>query len=223
MFQIKKGARLQGSLFLLITLSVFCVFYFSFKELFLEKEVVFELAQKADFSKEYKKAERYYLLATKAENKNLKRLSCYYLGLLYKKTNKDTGVKNFKKAENYLKEAAILGLKEAQYELALLYDTGDKVQEDRAAALYWMEQSAAQDFAEAQYALAVWQERGYYGKVDMQKALSLYEKAANKDYEPAVKGLALIYKLGAEGISPDEKKASFWMKKVLKNKKERNM
>ncbi len=218
MLYLKKGIRVTNSLFLLMVLSIMGVFYFSFKDLFLKEEQQFELAQQADFNKEYKKAEKYYLLAGRAKNnKNIQMLSYYYLGLLYKRKD-TTALQNFKKSEEYLIKSAELGLKQAQYELALLYDTGDKIKEDRINALFWMEKAAEQNFAEAQHALAVWTERGYYGKVDMPKAVMLYEKAANQGYKPAQKGLALIYKLGVEGVAPDKEKADFWLKKVLKNK-----
>lgn len=215
MLKIKKGARFSSFLFLLTILSLFLVLYVAFKDFFLSPKEQFVLAQRADFNKEYKKAEKYYLLTEKAENSQLSVLSSYYLGLLYKKKDANL-LKHFQKSEAFLEKAAKKGLAQAQYELALLYDTGDKIEEDHSKAVYWMQKSAEQGFVDAEYAYAIYIDRGYIEGMGMAQSLIYYERAANKGHQAAIKGLALIYKLGAEGIEPNEEKYLFWKNKVLK-------
>ena len=132
---MKKRSQLNRFIFLLFILSVVAVFYAAFKDFFLQPAAQFELAIKADADGQYKKAEKYYILASKSETGEIKRLSFYYLGLLYKK--KDASLlKNYQKSEQYLKKSADLGLKQAQYELALLYHAGDKVKENNEKAFF---------------------------------------------------------------------------------------
>ncbi len=213
--KLKKRNQLNRFIFLLLVLSFIGVFYASFKDFFIEPSAQFELALKADADKMYQKAEKYYLLASKSETGELKRLSFYYLGMLYKK--KDSGVlKNYQKSETYLKKAADLDLKQAQYELALLYHAGDKIPENMEKALSYMKMAVEKQYAPAEYVWAVWIERGYMGKVSAQESLSYYEKAAHQGYMPAIKGLALIYQLGSSDIKQDPKKAQYWYERILK-------
>ncbi len=215
MLKIKKGARFSSFLFTLTILSVGGVIYGVTKDFFLSPIEQFQIAQQADFNKEFKKAERFYLLSERSKDISVSRLSSYYLGLLYKK-NEARGLQNFNEAKRFLTKAAELGLPQAQYELALLYDTGDKIKEDRDQALFWMKKAADSGFVEAEYAYGVYLDRGYKAGEGISQALLYYEKAANKGHQRAIKGLALIYKMGADGIAPDADKATFWMNKVLK-------
>lgn len=214
---MKKRSQLNRFIFLLFILSVVAVFYAAFKDFFLQPAAQFELAIKADADGQYKKAEKYYILASKSETGEIKRLSFYYLGLLYKKKEASL-LKNYQKSEQYLKKSADLGLKQAQYELALLYHAGDKVKENNEKALSYMKMAVDQNFAPAEYVWAVWLERGYMGEVLTQEVLSYYEKAANQGYLPAIKGLALVYQIGSEHIQKDEQKAKYWYERILKQK-----
>ncbi len=215
MLKLKKGARLSSFLFFLTILSFGGVSYVVFKDFFLSPIELFEKAQLADYNKEFKKAEKYYLLSARADDASISTLSAYYLGLLYKKSEAKV-LQNYQKSKTYFEKAALEGLPQAQYELALLYDTGDKIRENRIDAIKWMQKAAEQGFVDAEYAYAVYIDRGYVEGLKSLQALSYYEKAAMKGHVPAMKGLALIYKLGAEGIPPDEEKYHFWMNKVLK-------
>ena len=213
--KLKKRNRLNRFIFLLLVLSLIGVFYASFKDFFIESSAQFELALKADADKMYQKAEKYYLLASKSETGDLKKLSFYYLGMLYKK--KDAGVlKNYQKASKYLEKSANLGLKQAQYELALLYHAGDKIPENMEKAISYMKLAVDQQYAPAEYVWAVWIERGYIGKASLQASLIYYEKAAHQGYMPAMKGLALLYQLGSSDIQKDPQKAQYWYEQILK-------
>lgn len=215
MLKLKKGARLSSFLFFLMLLSFGGVSYVVFKDFFLAPAELFEKAQLADYNKEFKKAEKYYLLAVRSDDVSISTLSAYYLGVLYKKSEAKV-LQNYQKSKTFFEKAALKKLPQAQYELALLYDTGDKIKENRIEAVKWMQKAAEQGFVEAEYAYGVYIDRGYVEGLSSIHALPYYEKAAMKGHVPAIKGLALIYKLGAEGIPPDEEKYHFWMNKVLK-------
>ena len=215
MLKLKQGTRLSSFLLLLTLISLMGVSYAVFKDFFLTSSELFEKAQQADYNKEFKKAEKYYLLTECAKDSSLSVLSSYYLGLLYKKKEARV-LQNFQKSKIYLEKAAQKGLAQAQYELALLYDTGDRILENRTEAIKWMQKSAEQGFVDAEYAYAIYIDRGYIEGLNITQAIPYYEKAAQKGHLQAIKGLALIYKLGAEGIAPDEEKYYFWMNKVLK-------
>ena len=215
MLKLKKGARLSSFLFLLTMLSLVGVSYAVFKDFFLTPVEQFEKAQIADNKKEFKKAEKYYLLSERAKDASISTLSAYYLGLLYLK-KEALVLKNAQKGKTFLEKAASKGLPQAQYQLALLHDTGVQIQENRLEAVKWMEKAAKQGYVDAEYAYAVYIDRGYVEGLKSLDAISYYEKAAQKGHLSAIKGLALIYKMGADGVAPDEEKYRFWMNKVLK-------
>lgn len=215
MLKIKKGARFSSFLFTLTILSLGGVIYGVTKDFFLSPMEQFQIAQQADFNGEFKRAERFYLLSERSKDISVSRLSSYYLGMLYKK-NEAKGMRDFEASKQFLTRSAELGLPQAQYELALLYDTGDKIKENRKQALFWMKKAADAGFVEAEYAYGVYLDRGYEAGQGISQAILYYEKAANKGHQRAIKGLALIYKMGAEGIAPDVDKSAFWMNKVLK-------
>ena len=80
MLKLKKGARLSSFLFLLTMLSLVGVSYVVFKDFFLTSVEQFEKAQLADNKKEFKKAEKYYLLSERVKESSISTLSAYYLG-----------------------------------------------------------------------------------------------------------------------------------------------
>ena len=100
----------------------------------------------------------------------------------------------------------------AAYKLALLYDTGDRVPENRERAIYWLQKAEQANLADAQYVMAVWSERGYFGASGADLTLPLYEAAARQGHLNAMKSLANIYR----DIDPE--KHQFWMEKIRKHK-----
>ena len=101
---------------------------------------------------------------------------------------------------------------EAAYKLALMYDTGDRVPENRKQAIYWIRQAERQNLAEAQYVMAVWAERRYFGAESEDLVLPLYNAAARQGHLNAMKSLANIYR------DTDPEKHEFWMKKIRRHK-----
>lgn len=148
MKKLKKIPYLTHSLFILIIISLFGIIYFSFKDFMLSPAEQFEMAQTAERDGSLRKAERYYLMATNGDDANVSKIASYYLGRLYK-TGGDGFEINGRRAEMFLEQAALKGLPQAQYELALLYDVGDKIPENREKAIKWMNASAQQGYADA--------------------------------------------------------------------------
>lgn len=159
-----------------------------------------------------KEALKHLILAQKSQEKTIKKMSSAYLGYLYHHGSNEIPV-NMDKAIFYYEEAATLNSKEALYTLALLYDAGDKVPENRDKAKEYM-LKASEELPDAQYAIAVWIERGYFGKPDTQKAVNLYEKAAHAGVQNAIKSLISIYHGGFGGFPTNIQKENYWRKKL---------
>lgn len=100
----------------------------------------------------------------------------------------------------------------AAYKLALLYDVGDRVPENRERAIYWLQKAEQANLADAQYVMAVWAERGYFGAASQDLVLPMYEAAARQGHLNAMKSLANIYR------ETNIEKHQFWMEKIRKYK-----
>jgi len=100
----------------------------------------------------------------------------------------------------------------AAYKLALLYDTGDRVPENRERAIFWLQKAEQANLADAQYVMAVWSERGYFGRGSADLTIPLYEAAARQGHLNAMKSLANIYR------ETDLEKHNFWMRKIRNHK-----
>ncbi len=96
----------------------------------------------------------------------------------------------------------------AAYKLALLYDTGDRVPENRQQALHWLRKAEQANLPDAQYVMAVWSERGYFGPSGADLVIPLYEAAARQGHLNAMKSLANIYR------DTNPEKHQFWMDKI---------
>lgn len=213
MKNIKKGRRLSHFLFLLIAISLFGIIYLALKDFMLTPAQQFEVAQSAEKEGSYKRAERYYLMVINGQDKNASKLASYYLGSLYRKGAPDFPISG-KKAILFLEQAAQQGLPQAQYELAVMYDVGDKIKTNRSKAVAWMNTAAQQGYTDALYGLGVWIERGYLGNPDMTKVVALYERAAAQNHVYAITSLIALYSGGLGGFPADAQKASYWMNKL---------
>ncbi|MDD3669596.1 MAG: tetratricopeptide repeat protein [Alphaproteobacteria bacterium] len=162
---------------------------------------------------EYVMAERGFLRAMRSGIPGIVSVSAYRLGLLYSAGH--AGVpRDGVKATGYFLLAASNGILPAQYQLALLYDVGDKVPENRDKAKVWMERAADGGLIDAVYALGVWHERGYYGAPNLDVAVPLYERAAQAGHLNAMKSLAAIYGSGYGAFPDNLEKSSHWMNEI---------
>ncbi len=160
---------------------------------------------------QYPKAKAHLLRATKAQNA----YALYILGTMEIEGKNNDKKANPKQAAVYFESAADLGLKEAQYALALLYDRGEGVEQDKKKALKWAKMAAAQGDINAIYASAVWFERGYSGTAEQHAALILYEQAAERGHLNAMTTLVSIYSGGTD-IPANKQRAEFWKNQLKK-------
>ncbi|MDR2902079.1 MAG: hypothetical protein LBU87_03125, partial [Lactobacillales bacterium] len=160
MLKLKKTNRLPHVIMILILISLALILWVVFKDFSLSPAASFEKGNKYMTEGKSRQAETYLMMAANADDENVSKIAAYYLGELYRKGGNDFPV-NGPKAELFLAKAADAGMHRAQYQLALMYDVGDKIVENRDKALYYMNEAAKSGMAEAQYALGVWLERGY--------------------------------------------------------------
>ena len=146
-----------------------------------------------------------------AQNQNAK--AFFVLAQMEMEGKNEKNKANPQQAAVYFENAARLGLKEAQYQLALLYDRGEGVIQNKEKALDWGLLAAAQGSVDAMYATAVWLERGYSGKPEPYQALTLYETAAEKGHQNAMTTLVSIY-AGTEEIPANKERALYWKNKI---------
>lgn len=209
----KKTSKISRVIFGLVVVTFLAVCALAAKDMFLKPAEQLEVGLNALNAEQYKKAERYLLMAGESADKMVSVQADYLLGELYAR-----GGKNFKangqKAEMFLDRAALEGIPAAQYQLALLYDNGDKIPENRQKALFWMNEAARAGYPDALYGLGVWLERGYMGAVPMDKVISLYEQAAADGQLQAMTSLIAIFGGGADGVKPDIAKSMYWTEQI---------
>lgn len=152
-----------------------------------------------------------------SDQKDLVASAAWDLGNIYRLGKGDVAM-NPKLAEEYLTKSSELGFALAQYDLALMYDVGDKIPENREKAVYWMQEATKSGYPEALYSMGVWTERGYLGKPDMKKVLDLYERAATKGHTNAKKSLVVLYAEGHGGFPKNLERKQFWLKNLNKGK-----
>ena len=152
----------------------------------------------------YPKALEYYLLAEKNKqdltNEDL--MTLYNnLGTLYN-AHEDIPT-NYVEAQKYLTKAAEMGLPNAMYGLANLYDfRGDKKQ-----AFKWYLKAAENGLIDAYYYVGNAYKRGEGIQQDSQKALKWLELAAEYQMSGAAWELAEIYRDGIGNVSQNLEKA----------------
>ena len=166
------------------------------------------------YENKYPKAKTHLLKAAQAQNAK----AFFILGSMELEGQNENHKANPKEAAVYFERAASLGMSDAQYTLALLYDRGEGVIHDKQKALNWGLLAAAQGDINAQYATAVWLERGYSGKPEPYLALNYYEIAAAQGHLNSITSLISIYSGGTE-IPTNKKRANYWKEqlKTLKN------
>lgn len=214
----KTKKYLSHLLLILIILSLCFVGYVTMKDFFKTPAQQIAMAQEKIQQGDAKQAERLLKMALNTTDENQERQASYLLGLLYLNGGKGLPV-NGKWAEMYLEKAALMGDVPAQYQLALMYDVGTKVPENRVKAIAWMMRAAQQEYAPAQYGLGVWAERGYLGPVQMEKVVTLYTQAANQGHPNAMRSLIAIYTGGFGGFPRNLERAAYWSSQLKQTEK----
>ena len=154
------------------------------------------------------KALPHLIMANKSKYPSVRLLASFKLAQIYRNGTKNMPA-NMKKAVYYYEQAAALKMPQAQYELALLYDVGDKIPENRDKAINLM-MEAAKFMPKAKYVLAVWIERGYFGPPNQAWAVALYEQAADAGIQNAMKSLISIYHGGYGRFPENIRLEQYW-------------
>ncbi len=166
--------------------------------------------------KNYPAAEQAFIRATQdGAQKATVTQAAWRLGNLYRLGAEGFPV-NGAKAELFLLKAASAGFSPAQYELALMYDVGDKIPENREKAKQWMNLAAQSGMVSAVYGLGVWIERGYFGEPDMNKVVTLYEQAAGEGHPNAMRSLVVLYGDGFGGFPHNLERSNYWLAQIKK-------
>lgn len=217
LFKNKKMPKyLKPANFVLILLILSLVFigYLTLKDAFLPPETCLDKGLISLSEKKYKQAERLLTRAV-SDTTETTALAAFALGNLYRRGGDNFSI-NGAKAELFLEKASSLNYAPAQYELALMYDVGDKIPENRNKAVAYMNKAAQNGYPAALYVLAVWAERGYLGTVEPGKIIALYEMAAMTGHENAMKSLIVLYDYES-GFTPNPERVLYWKNK-LENK-----
>lgn len=120
-------------------------------------------------------------------------------------------------AQKQFREAAERGDAKAQYNLALMYDSGKGIPQDDAEALRWYHEAAEQGYAAAQYNLSMVY---LFGKGTPQDSVTAYKwiiLAAANGEEHAEDALPkLAEKMSPEQIAKAQEAAQVWKEKHSK-------
>ena len=110
-------------------------------------------------------------------------------------------------------ERAAKGNANAQVNLGYMYDKGEGVPRDDAAAVAWYRKAAAQGNAIAQYNLGLMYANGRGVPQDYASAAFWYRKAAEQGNAIAQNNLGVMYANG-RGVPQDYASAAFWYRKA---------
>lgn len=121
----------------------------------------------------------------------------------------DTALKEFT-------AAAENGLDLAQYNLAILYFTGQGVERDLGKAFHWTEAAALQGHVNAQFNLGSLYMEGDGVARDVSKAVEWFGRAARAGHPDAAYFLADIYNRG-DGVKRDRVQAHAWASQAVYN------
>ena len=111
------------------------------------------------------------------------------------------------------KKKAEAGDAQAQYNLGVMYYSGEGVPKDATKAVEWFEKAATQGYAAAQLTLGWMFAKGNGVPKDAVKAIEWWEKAAAQGDVGAQNNLGRMYKYG-KGVPKNHTKAFEWYKKT---------
>ncbi|MDP0498891.1 MAG: tetratricopeptide repeat protein [Verrucomicrobiota bacterium JB022] len=111
-----------------------------------------------------------------------------------------------KRAFDWFVRAADQDFGDAQYNLGVMYQMGDGVEQNAKTAVYWYQRAAEQDQANALNNLGYAYSAGFGVEKDEAKAVEYYEKAAKLGHSTSLFNLAYRYENG-QGVQRDVKRA----------------
>jgi TPR repeat protein len=122
-------------------------------------------------------------------------------------------LRNIHTAGEWYRYGADHEIKEAQYNLGLLYRRGFTVPKDDKEAARWMRKASDHDLALAQNELGTYYEAGIGVPKNTAEAAKLYQRAANQGLPTAMNHLAGLL-LSGDGVKEDKSTALKWFEKA---------
>ncbi len=98
----------------------------------------------------------------------------------------------------------------AQYNLGMMYESGDGVEANMQEAANWFKQAADQGYAEGQYALGAMVFKREIDSISYPDAAALYQRAALQGHIKSQLNLGMLYYRG-EVLERDAKEAVKWL------------
>jgi len=123
---------------------------------------------------------------------------------------------DYRAAAKIFMELAKSGHVNAQYQIAVMFDSGIGVEEDHAQAAIWYQKAATKGHNEAQYNLAIAYATGEGIHSNMRKAIYWMKKSALRGNINSQYNLGLIYILG-NGVAVNFEEGMQWWKLAAKN------
>jgi TPR repeat protein len=121
--------------------------------------------------------------------------------------------KNFDRRLSEWKQAAELGVREAQWLVGRCYDEGFGVERNEIHVISWHLKAAEQDYPAAQNHIGSCYQNGNGVPQDETEAVEWYRKAAEQGYVIAQSNLGWCYDAGC-GVAQDETEAVKWYRKA---------
>lgn len=144
---------------------------------------------------------------------------CLYLPLVWtgQKVAYDAAMrKDYGFATSIWMPLAVLGYRDAQFNLGLSYAKGRGIEADISKALFWYRKAAENGEAPAQYNLAEHFRTGDGLEKDDKQALYWFQKAAEQKYQSAQNNLGMMFAEG-KGTSKDLIEAAKWFNLAISN------
>ncbi len=121
--------------------------------------------------------------------------------------------KNFDRRLSEWKQAAELGVREAQWLLGRCYDESFGVERNEIHAIAWYLKAAEQGYPAAQNHIGSCYQNGNGVPQDEAEAVEWYRRAAERGYAMAQSNLGWCYDTGS-GVAQDETEAAKWYRKA---------
>ncbi len=119
-------------------------------------------------------------------------------------------------AAEWYRKAADSGLKQAQFNYALMLEKGNVIKKDAAMAAEYYERAAKQGLMEARYNLALMLAEGRGVLEDDQAAAAWMKRAADQGYPDAQFHMGYLHRVG-EGVPKDDAEAVKWFLRAAEN------
>jgi predicted small lipoprotein YifL len=114
------------------------------------------------------------------------------------------------------KAKAEAGDAKAQYNLGVMYRTGQGVEQDFKEAVNWYRKAADQGDVEAQFTLGLMYDTGEGVEQDFKEAVKWYQNAADQGYADAQYNLGVMYGMG-NGVEQNYVTAYAWASIAITN------